>query len=243
MKQKKVINFCEKNPAACTGSGSNRLIYDNCYYNQWLHDSVNPFVYQMYEGKYENCGKCRDQHFYHPYDLVDVESELRNQSRPISKCATWKYNGTHKDQGQCKTFSSPEPKMFPPSQIINKKGIPRRSMIKQYIYNRPTKANGLGVDAIASIPIKHNNQIEEFRYIRKKKEHFNGTTPYDSQNMNETPQPINRLQSSTARCNLTGFSTFDPSVPIVYPPELCPIVFNNIKRPSNPGFVIPKYIE
>ena len=74
-----VNTFCKQNPHACNLNGaSNRLIYDNCYYNQWLKDSTDPFNYQLYEGKFENCHKCRGNYFYHPYDLVDVESELRN---------------------------------------------------------------------------------------------------------------------------------------------------------------------
>lgn len=33
-------------------------------------------------------------------------------------------------------------------------------------------------------------------------------------------------------------STFDPSNPIVMPPEACPIINNNLKRPTNPGYVL-----
>ena len=69
--------ICEKDSHLCNNNGSNRLIYDDCYYNQYIHGSVSPFIYQMYEGKFENCGKCRKDHFYHPYDLVDVERELK----------------------------------------------------------------------------------------------------------------------------------------------------------------------
>ena len=84
--------YCELNPFACNSNGSNRSIYDDCYYAHQVHDETSPFIYQMYEGKYENCGKCRKDNFYHPYDLVDVESELRNETRPMSRCGGWKYN-------------------------------------------------------------------------------------------------------------------------------------------------------
>lgn len=75
---------------------SNKLIYDNCSYAQWVHVSTDPLKYRMYMGKHENCGKCREDKFWHPYDLVDVESELRNQTRPASKCGQFKYLPTNK---------------------------------------------------------------------------------------------------------------------------------------------------
>lgn len=75
---------------------SNRLIYDNCSYAQWVYSSTEPLNYQLYMGKNENCGKCRADKFWHPYDLVDVESELRNQTRPASNCGMYKYNPGNK---------------------------------------------------------------------------------------------------------------------------------------------------
>lgn len=88
--------------------GSNRLIYDNCSYAQWVYSSTQPLQYQLYMGKNENCGKCRHDKFWHPYDLVDVESELRNQTRPASKCGMYKYNPTCPMSSTC--MSTMEPK-------------------------------------------------------------------------------------------------------------------------------------
>jgi hypothetical protein len=34
-------------------------------------------------------------------------------------------------------------------------------------------------------------------------------------------------------------STFDKSVPIIAPPDLCPIVHNNIKKPVSKGYTMP----
>lgn len=70
----------------------NRTIYDNCAYAQWVYASTEPLNYALYMGKNENCGKCKYDKFWHPYDLVDVESELRNQTRPAQKCGMYKYN-------------------------------------------------------------------------------------------------------------------------------------------------------
>jgi hypothetical protein len=116
--------------------GSNRLIYDNCAYAQWVWSSTQPLHYQMYMGKNENCNKCRQDKFWHPYDLVDVESELRLQTRPASKCGMYKYNPTCPMSKSC-------------------------------------------------------------------------------------------------------ISTNDPKVPVVLPPECCPIVFNNIPKRTDPGYVLP----
>lgn len=44
------------------------------------------------------------------------------------------------------------------------------------------------------------------------------------------------------KCKRSGMcvSTFDKSNPIVLAPEVCPIVTNNIKRSTGPGFTLPK---
>lgn len=73
---------------------SARLPYDPCAYNKRLSESVAPYAYQMYDGKYENCSKCVYDHYTRPFDsdVIDVESELYNITRPASKCPTRKYN-------------------------------------------------------------------------------------------------------------------------------------------------------
>ena len=257
--------ICEKDSHLCNNNGSNRLIYDDCYYNQYIHGSVSPFIYQMYEGKFENCGKCRKDHFYHPYDLVDVESELRNQTRPASGCGAWKYNPNTR-QPACKTFKSQPVKFEDPTRRYYYMDNPLDKQIGHYYkmqqpnyvpspYNpaaphriprrmpqpapqesdlpaaEPVNAPQVVIStdpekAILPAEKVEEDKIEGFRPIRRP--------------MVRTPGKC--LNSDTARCNLRGFSTFDPSVPVVYPPELCPIVFNNIKKPNGPGYFIPNYI-
>ena len=78
--------------------GSNRNIYDKCQYKQWCIDNNSPFNYIMYQGNYENINKCKFDNFYHPYDLVDIESELRNQTRILSNCGDKKYNPNIKNK-------------------------------------------------------------------------------------------------------------------------------------------------
>lgn len=112
---------------------SNRPIYDNCEYQKRLYESTSPLSYQLFQAKYENCNKCRYDKFWTPYELVDIETELRNQTRPLSKCDQFQYSPDCERSGMC-------------------------------------------------------------------------------------------------------ISTFDRSVPVVLAPEVCPIVYNNIPRQTNPGF-------
>lgn len=115
---------------------SDKTIYDKCVYEKDLAESTKPLQYHMYFGKFENCNKCRCDKFYTKHSLVDIESELRNQTRPLSKCDQHKYQPTCKRSNSC-------------------------------------------------------------------------------------------------------ISTFDRSVPVVLPPDLCPILFNNIPKQTSPGYTLP----
>jgi hypothetical protein len=94
---------------------SNRQIYDNCNYQKALYESTSPLSYLLYQGKFENCGKCIYDKFYTPYGLVDIETELRNQTRPLSNCDQFKYNPNCKRSGLCmSTFDKDVPVVFAP---------------------------------------------------------------------------------------------------------------------------------
>lgn len=81
---------------------SNRTIYDNCAHQQEVYKSTSPFKYAMYQGKYENCNKClKDNKFWTPYQLVDIESELKNITKPFSHCAQFKYRPNCKTSHMC----------------------------------------------------------------------------------------------------------------------------------------------
>jgi hypothetical protein len=91
------------------GQGSsNRLPYDCCAYEKRLAESVSPLEYQLYEGKYESCTKCIYDKFYRPFDLVDFESELKNITRPNTKCDSLKYNPSCKKSKSCISTFDPE---------------------------------------------------------------------------------------------------------------------------------------
>jgi hypothetical protein len=87
---------------------SNRLIYDSCAYNKKMQESTSPLNYNLYPGKFENSSKCRielgsvggNNVSLFSGNLVDLESELRNQTRPASLCPKNHY------QPQCSNYDA-----------------------------------------------------------------------------------------------------------------------------------------
>ena len=81
---------------------SNRLIYDTCAYKKNLDQSVGPLSYVLNPIKYENCNKCRMElgvvggtavsHI--KGNLVDLENDLRGQTRSASLCPERLYHPT-----------------------------------------------------------------------------------------------------------------------------------------------------
>jgi hypothetical protein len=72
----------------------NRTKYDNCSYKQNLKENVDTLGYILTPYRYEHSNKCRHQlgfvggtsvsHI--KGNIVDLESELRGQTRYVSKC-------------------------------------------------------------------------------------------------------------------------------------------------------------
>ncbi len=78
---------------------SNRLIYDSCTYENKVKVSSGPYLYATYNGKFENSSKCTleknvvggNNVSLYSGNLVDLESDLRGQTRLASKCPSRKY--------------------------------------------------------------------------------------------------------------------------------------------------------
>jgi len=78
---------------------SNRLVYDSCAYKKKLDQSVGPLSYVLNPIKYENCNKCRmelglvggNNVSQIKGNLVDLENDLRGQTRQASLCPTQHY--------------------------------------------------------------------------------------------------------------------------------------------------------
>lgn len=81
----------------------NRTTYDTCSYKQDLQDNVSTLSYLLSPYRYEHVNKCRHQLGFvggtavsHVQgNLVDLDSELRGQTRIISKCGTNQYVPTN----------------------------------------------------------------------------------------------------------------------------------------------------
>jgi len=119
---------------------SNRLMYDSCAYEKTLNESTGQFAYTMYSGKYENCAKCRIElgQFggngvsLFSGNLVDLESDLRGQTRPASLCPKDKFQPKcdNKNGSRCDGLPCNPAKQYPlvnqPScQMIRYPPIPK----------------------------------------------------------------------------------------------------------------------
>jgi len=101
-----------------TQGASNRQVYDCCKYAQDLKQSVDPLQYNLYFGAQENCSKCIDKKawFRQDTEIVDVESELWNITRPLSDCDQYKYNPSCQTSDACiSTFAPNVPRILSPS--------------------------------------------------------------------------------------------------------------------------------
>ena len=100
---------------------SNRLLYDKCYEQKRTFESTEPLNYYIYMDAHENSKRCKESRIYYRQDpeLVDIETELRNQTRPISNCDNFMYNPACVRSGMCiSTFDKnipivPAPELCP----------------------------------------------------------------------------------------------------------------------------------
>jgi len=77
----------------------NRAIYDPCEYNKRLDESTSVLSYNLDPNRYYNCSQCRigfgtvggNQVSLTACNMVDLESDLRNQTRLYSRCPEKKY--------------------------------------------------------------------------------------------------------------------------------------------------------
>lgn len=101
-----------------TQGSSNKGIYDCCAYSQYIEQSVDPLYYQLYFGAQENCSKCIDKKAWYKQDaeIVDIESDLSNRTRPLTRCDGYKYNPNCEAGPNCvSTFDPNAPKILSPS--------------------------------------------------------------------------------------------------------------------------------
>jgi hypothetical protein len=115
---------------------SNRLIYDNCAYKKTLDQSVGPLSYVLNPIKYENCSKCRMELgiiggtsvSQIKGNLVDLENDLRGQTRVASLCPSNHY------QPHCEDRIGDE---CQPKQIIIKERGNKKRVIDTELLHLP----------------------------------------------------------------------------------------------------------
>lgn len=89
-----------------------RVIYDDCAYGTRLNENQNVLHYNLDTNKFYNCNQSRidfgllggNQISQTTENLVDLESDLRNQTRLYSRCPTRKYRPTC-DVAQCSNYN------------------------------------------------------------------------------------------------------------------------------------------
>ena len=77
----------------------NRLSYDTCAYKHSLAESVGTLSWVLDSSRFENCNKCRVEFgvvggtnvSHIKGNLVDLETDLRGQTRRTTKCPTKLY--------------------------------------------------------------------------------------------------------------------------------------------------------
>jgi hypothetical protein len=97
---------------------SNRLMYDTCAYKKNITESVYSGNYALYAGKYQHCAKCRIELGQNSGressrdgwgvsvptgNLVDLESDLRGQTRQNTHCQTKKFQPNCKPDSKCQS--------------------------------------------------------------------------------------------------------------------------------------------
>jgi hypothetical protein len=94
----------------------NRLIYDSCEYKKSLKESVSPLAYQIFPEAHEHSAKCRIEfgqnsgttgvstpmgtNSIYNGNLIDIENDLKNITRPYSRCPNKKFQ--YNNSYQCK---------------------------------------------------------------------------------------------------------------------------------------------
>jgi hypothetical protein len=103
MKQIQHNNGKQPKPYVKSQKQLTRHINDDCAYKHRLYESTSPLMYQINPIAYESCSKC---HMAYPGflgtlgghgfgigpDRVDVDSDLRQQTRILTRCPTHRYN-------------------------------------------------------------------------------------------------------------------------------------------------------
>jgi CDGSH-type Zn-finger protein len=109
---------------------SKQFKLDNCNSNQKINTSTLPIKHEMYLGAYVNEQKCYNKTIWNRQNpiVVDIESEVQNRTRPLSRCGKYKYKPFCEKSPMCtSTFDPSNPVIYDPSVLC---GPPVRSNLE-----------------------------------------------------------------------------------------------------------------
>lgn len=113
----------------------NRLSYDTCTYSRHLNENISILGYIMNSQRFENKNKCRHELglvggtavSHVKGNLVDLESDLRGQTRYMSKCTARQWHPITEGQAIVNDKTSPiETKQLhlPACQMLSYRAVP-----------------------------------------------------------------------------------------------------------------------
>jgi hypothetical protein len=141
-----------------------KSLYDSCNINKKFQESTGPFnwimdsVYESKDDCYLDQSPYMHNNFYSiPLQKIDTESDLRNQTRPLSRCPTQKYDPTKaKTCGACKNCDSGLPcgcTHCQDSKMNNRlNNCKNRGLVPEYTrVKKPCNLSGITINRFNSI--------------------------------------------------------------------------------------------
>jgi hypothetical protein len=123
----------------------NRTRYDTCSYEGELKRQTDALSYLLDPVKFYRCDPCRhelglvggNEVSIIAGNMVDLENDLRGQTRPLSKCSAYQYHPSKGDSFQRQEFVKPvtHPRVntqlrhLPSCQMIDYKPIPKEPQL------------------------------------------------------------------------------------------------------------------
>ena len=145
-KRKTVINHFFK--SMLIKMSSNRLLYDTCEYTQRLQQNDSSLDFILDPIQFEHSKKCRNEFglmggtnvSHVKGNLVDLENDLRGQTRPVSTCSEYMHKPPEgkfiQSSNQFKCGKNPKIdttlEHLPSCQIIDYPAIPRGNVRSPY---------------------------------------------------------------------------------------------------------------
>jgi hypothetical protein len=157
-----------------------KSLYDSCNINKKFQETTGPFNWIM-DSVYESNDNCyldqapfmHTNFFSIPLEKIDLESELRNQTRPLSRCPSQKYDPTKpKTCSQCKNCDNGLPCGCPHCQDSKNNNrlnnCKNRGLVPEYTrIQKPCNLSGININRFNPVceDAQSQKNIHENSYI------------------------------------------------------------------------------